>query len=118
VARLDYEVEGRTFQVGGFDRVKRQRVKPKTRKSSLERRLHTDAGNVAVSRLIQIHRPLYDILLAEEKVKRGLSPHIHRRDLLPRELARTLLDFQAVEIPESVERGRDFIAERERRSAG
>ena len=103
--RLNYEVEGRRFKIGGP--LPKPRANPE-REYSPEHRLGVDAWSAALRRLIVIHRPLFDILYAEEKARRGLNPKVRPATLPPREIAAEILAANEGEMSEAVERVRDL----------
>jgi hypothetical protein len=43
------------------------------------KRLWNRARSRAMQRLVRIHRPMYEVLLAEEKAALGLDPHLDER---------------------------------------
>ncbi len=82
--RLRYEVEGRTYDTG--DPEIRRNKKYGTRVRSEEQKAHDRlvwaSRSAAMARLTTIYRPMFEILFAEEKAKRGIeaavrwtSPH-------------------------------------------
>ena len=88
-----YEVDGRVLTA-----VPRQRKKPKKAKAAKptdeakeNRRLLDRAKQRAMWRLTRIYRPMYEVLLAEEKVRLGLDPTSSQGRPRPRAIADELL---------------------------
>lgn len=73
--RLRYEVEGRRYDTG--DPELRRNKKYGTRVRSEDQKAHDRlvfrARSAALTRLAAIYRPMYEILFAEEKAKRGVE---------------------------------------------
>lgn len=72
-ATLTYEVQGARFVVG------KAKTRPKKKKKLSEEkrerlRAQDRAKTRAYIRLAAIYRPMYELLLAEEKLKEGLDP--------------------------------------------
>jgi hypothetical protein len=118
VARLNYEVEGRVYEMGPAERIRRTRKRTISEASAERTKLANKAYYRALHRLAQIHRPLFDVLLVEEKAALGLDPVVRHHDLPARAIAREILDHHDNEIPEWVERGRDRIEDRHAAEAG
>lgn len=72
---LAYEVAGRVL----VDRPTRARRHRQPKRDPKSRRLWNRARGRAMQRLVRIHRPLYEVLLAQEKAELGLDPHIKVR---------------------------------------
>jgi hypothetical protein len=68
--RLKYEVEGRVFTTPAKKPRKRQK---RTEGVAAYHRLWNRARSRAVTRLIQIDKPLFELLMAEEKERVGLK---------------------------------------------
>lgn len=71
---LAYQAHGRTL----VSRPTRARHKSKKRDPA-SRRTWNRARSRAMQRLVRIHRPLYEVLLAQEKAELGLDPGIDQR---------------------------------------
>lgn len=71
-AEVTYEVGGRTLVSRPTRARKRSRRRPRTEAD----RAWNRARSRALQRLATIHRPLYEVLLAQEKAKEGLDPGI------------------------------------------
>jgi hypothetical protein len=104
-ARLNYEVEGRRFSMGPGN-LPKVRANPE-REYPPEHAMRRDAWSAAVRRLIVIHRPMFDILFAEEKARRGLNPKVKPATPPAREIAAEILAANEGEMSEAVERVRD-----------
>lgn len=103
-ARLAYEVQGRTFHTPP----PRPPKKPSKRKKVLtpeqkeDRRKLDRARMRAYVRLAHIYRPMYEMLLNEEKLAEGLRPDTRSITPRPRAVAQQLLD----DLADSAERDR------------
>lgn len=91
--RLAYEFEGRTFHAEEA----RQRRYPRSPDRTLtpeqteRKRLTTAARTQACVRLIAIYRPMFEVLLAEEKALRGVDPTVIRPRPRPTATTRAIL---------------------------
>lgn len=93
-ARLTYEVQGRTFRTPAPAKP-RKRKAPKrtlTDQQKEERRALDRARMRTFVRLSNIYRPMYELVLNEEKLKEGLHPDTIAQGPRVRAIAQTLLD--------------------------
>ena len=92
-ARLTYEIQGRTFHTPPPRKPKRAKPKkkPLTPEQKDARRRLDRARMRAYVRLAGIYRPMYEMLLNEEKLREGLPPDTKSRTPRPRAVAATLL---------------------------
>ena len=106
-ARLAYEVQGRTFHTSPPKKPSKRTAKkrPLTEKQKDERRRLDRARMRAYVRLARIYRPMYEMLLNEEKLVEGLKPDTKSIAPRPRAVAQALLDDVA-EADERARRGR------------
>ena len=93
-AQLAYEVQGRTFRTPKPKAPAKRRGKkpPLTAKQKDDRRRLDRARMRAYVRLARIYRPMYEMLLDEEKVAEGLRPATKSITPRPRAVAQALLD--------------------------
>lgn len=75
----DLELAASNGQVLRTRRPSRRRRTTRSAAGQERRRLWGQARQAALLRLARIHRPLYEVLLAEEKAKRGLDPALDER---------------------------------------
>lgn len=71
---LAYEVDGRTV----VSRPTRSRRRP-TPTDPARKRAWNRARSRALLRVARVHRPLYEVILAQEKAKEGLDPRLDER---------------------------------------
>ncbi len=92
-ARLTYEVQGRTFHTPPPRKPKRAKPKkrPLTPEQKDARRRLDRARMRAYVRLAGIYRPMYEMLLNEEKLREGLPPDTRSHAPRPRAVAEALL---------------------------
>ncbi len=114
-AAFAYEVEGRVYEVKAGKASRRQRpgapARPRTETGrDLDRRRGRARGR-ALTRLAAIYRPMFEVLLNEEKLRLGLDPVTSAQE--PRAYATT--DELAADIFDSIERDAVLSA---RRNAG
>lgn len=103
-AQIAYEVQGRTFTTPPPKPPKRRtgKKKPLTEKQKDDRRKLDRARMRAYVRLARIYRPMYEMLLDQEKVAEGLRPDTKSITPRPRAVAQQLLD----DVAEADERAR------------
>lgn len=103
-AQIAYEVQGRTFTTPQPKPPKRRtgKKKPLTEKQKDDRRKLDRARMRAYVRLARIYRPMYEMLLDQEKVAEGLRPDTKSITPRPRAVAQQLLD----DVAEADERAR------------
>lgn len=73
-----HQVRDRTV-VSRPTRARKRRKHKLTAAEREQRRLWNRARSRAIQRLVRIHRPLYQVLLAEEKERLGLDPRLDER---------------------------------------
>ena len=81
--RIEYEVEGRRF----ITRAQKQPQPTRQGNRAEYWRLWNRARQRALARLAQIDKPMFEMLMSEEKIKVGLKPGFDRRN--PRTAATT-----------------------------
>jgi hypothetical protein len=81
--RDEMATEARALELATLDRrpLVTRPTKARRRKArpTEARRLWNRARSRAMQRLVRIHRPMYEVLLAEEKAALGLDPHLDER---------------------------------------
>ena len=93
-ARLAYEVQGRTFHTPAPKKpAKPRKKKPAlTEKQKEDRRKLDRARMRAYVRLARVYRPMYELLLDQEKAAEGLRPVTRSITPRPRAIAQALID--------------------------
>lgn len=116
-AQFTYEVEGRTFDAYTRRKAQKNRsAKPGTPWTRNRTRALQVAGarNRAVARLIRIYRPMFDLLIADERAKVGLPPARVTRGVRPVALAKAIVDdLQAAEEREARQREQRLVESRD-----
>ena len=103
--RLRYEVGGRTFTTRPPPKPRKTKPRKLTGEQHERRKAWERARMRTLVRLSEIYRPMYELILAEEKLREGLDPTIHQYAPRPKAIASTLL-ADLDEAAERAERGR------------